>query len=546
MHAPRIQASALVGVLTLAVASCVPGNAPRTDPNQPAPLSYALPKTVLVIDVSVERVTASPGRYCDVLDLFFPDQTAVVPCQVGDDNPTRPAPGHQMIQAKQRTQVAGYAVTQRGVPDETRRHAVDLTSSWHVDRSDALALTEGGALSGAEMQRTDRTLEIVFDVLSKSAGLLGRLIYGTGTPAEPASPLKAASPPGLLSEVAAPPWVRTPELALNFALLPKTRQEQYAKYWATDDGKTRLVLAARSYAGLIADLKSLGTMIRGEGGTEAPVLALITDIEKRLDGHLADDFLGTSTKDTWTPTYEITPGLPPIGDAWPTQLERSLFTFSGCGVVEEKTAPVKNGLAALKCADSTGATISSVSLVVKTASGLQPGRAHEAVPLPQPVLWVVRPEPVSLELTGGCKASVTVSVAAPGDKASAANVAPTPCTFPAQASQIAQWGVEVGLPKAGRDWAYAVTLYEATGAVKSLKLTSKALLDKSMADAAFGAVTTLLDAKDAAKDKAKKDADAAAAVSDELTVLTKARQVLEERAKIKKLCDELGIANCKW
>jgi hypothetical protein len=113
-----------------------------------------------------------------------------------------------------------------------------------------------------------------------------------------------------------------------------------------------------------------------------------------------------------------------------------------------------------------------------------------------------------------------------------------------QPALLAQWGLQVGIPKAGKDYAYAIALYEATAAVKSIKLSSKASLDQATIDKAFGIATTLLDARDAAAAEAKKEADKAASAADALTLLTRERQILEERAKIKKLCEELALPNC--
>lgn len=121
----------------------------------------------------------------------------------------------------------------------------------------------------------------------------------------------------------------------------------------------------------------------------------------------------------------------------------------------------------------------------------------------------------------------------------------TPCALRETPSLLAQWGTQGEIPKAGQDFSYNVALYEATGAVKSLKLTSKAALDSATIDKAFGIPTTLLDAKDAADAAKKKKTDEEAAAVDELNVLTRRRQILEEQAKIKKLCEEIGATSCE-
>lgn len=490
----------------------------------PAPIQYSLPKTVLVVELQVERTNFIPGRYCDFLDLFLPEVELVGPCQTKDNSD----PGQDRVAAKNRTAVQGYSVALRGVPDTSRTHDVAFDGSWNIDRTDSLSLTEGGTLTGAEMQRINRTGEIVLGVLSNLAKIAGRFVFGGGS-AVPSSTAADA------------PWIRLPALKENFDLMSTARQGAYTALWATTEGKARLTLASRSYEALGDDLDVLSVVLGGTGAQGAQTL--VAELRKQIDARLADDFVGSKAKDTWSPTYELAPDVPSTGQ---TQRNYKLFDIAGCGISVESTQPVKNVLSVLRCGDLHGATASGVELTVATTSGVAPSR--EATPDkaddPTAVLYVIRPEPVLLNLAGICRSDVTLlahgGTAAPTvfkESSSACNLVPQP-------TLLAQWGVQSPLSAAGKDWTYTLALYEATGGVKTIKLSSKAALDKGTVDSAFGIANTLLDAKDAAAAEAKKGAAAAAAAADELTQLTRARQILDEKAKIKKLCDELGLTNC--
>lgn len=527
--------TAAAGALVVFLSACRTTSPPSpvTSPPAPAPISYTLPKTTMVVELQAERVSEARGRYCDFLDLFFPELEPAAACQAKEKDKPDPLPGDRLVAAKSRMSVQGYGLTLKGVPDSTRKHDMSFDDSWHVERSDSLSLTEGGTLTGAEMQRTDRTAEIVLGVFSNVAKIAGRFLFGGGD--KP-----------LTDKPDAPPWERVAALRENFSFIAKERQNKYTALWSdtSGTGRARLALAARSYATLVADLATLNTVLGGVGAQGAATL--IPELRKQVSDRLADDFVGSRTKHTWTPIYEFTPDFDPKAAASPTAQTYRLFSFAGCGVTSEAMQPVKNTVGALWCADASGATPVELTFVVKTASRGPASRLSTPdTPDPSGVLFVIRPEPVLANVSGSCRAAVTVlEPSAPGGTPAIADQSTQPCTIVDQAALLAQWGVQASIPKAGKDYAYAVTLYEATGAVKTIKLASKAALDAATIDAAFGIATTLLDAKDAADAEARKKADAAAAAADELAVLTRSRQILDEKAKIKKLCAELGLTTC--
>jgi hypothetical protein len=497
-------------------------------PPVPAAIRYSLPKTTMVVDVQVERSKEAPGKYCDFLDLFFPELDAAAACQAKE----HANPGDPQIAGRMKTAITGYSIALKGVPDPSRTYTVNFDASWHVERTDSLTLTEGGTLTGAEMQRADRTAEIIFGVLSNAAKIAGRLIFGAST--------SVALVPK--SDI---PWERLERLAENFRMLDSDRQKEYVKAWADAKRRPRLILATRSYEGLVDDAKKLDSILAGTGAQGAQTL--ITELRKDIAETLTEDFLGSKAKDTWTPTYEITRDAPKPNEQ---SFAVVLFKLAGCGVAEQTLVPVKNTLTALKCGKGQYATAADVTLTGATASAKLPARLQRPdSAAADGILFHLLPEPVVLDMAGVCGAGVTLG---PEKVKDGENERPkpvedptAPCTFATQNALLAQWGERMSIPKAGKDYAYTLSLYEATGAVKSIKLTSKATLDKSTIDSAFGIATTLLDAKDTADAAAKKKADEAATKADELNVLTRQRQILDEKSKIKKLCDELGLTTCE-
>lgn len=96
--------------------------------------------------------------------------------------------------------------------------------------------------------------------------------------------------------------------------------------------------------------------------------------------------------------------------------------------------------------------------------------------------------------------------------------------------QIAQFGLVASLPASsgGKSLNYALAFYESTGALKSFKLASKAVLQKATVDTISSQANTLIDAK--------KKAD------DELTVLDREQKILAAKKSIFDNCKALNLA----
>jgi hypothetical protein len=95
---------------------------------------------------------------------------------------------------------------------------------------------------------------------------------------------------------------------------------------------------------------------------------------------------------------------------------------------------------------------------------------------------------------------------------------------------IAQFGTYASLPAStgGKSTAYALKFYEATGALKSFNVTSKAILQKGTADTLGAQVTTVADAQRTA--------------GDELTKLNRQSQILVAKKAIYDNCKAMNMA----
>src|SRR5688572_6087728 len=59
------------------------GNLPVSGAEPPKPKGgpiFTIPKTLVTVDIQIDKVVQTPGVYCEYLDLFFPGLDPAVPC----------------------------------------------------------------------------------------------------------------------------------------------------------------------------------------------------------------------------------------------------------------------------------------------------------------------------------------------------------------------------------------------------------------------------------------------------------------------------------
>jgi hypothetical protein len=281
-----------------------------------------------------------------------------------------------------------------------------------------------------------------------------------------------------------------------------------------------LQLARRSYQSASKYAGDINTII---SGTSGPGVQVVLDAAtKRFKDALAADFLGTKATVSWNPAYQ---SLPETSNPSVTS---NIFQIASCGVKipDGAAKPVKNALpSAFRCAPpKAGDPEQEFADVAFTISRKAGGLADEA----KARYTAYTKEGKGLPFIIPAKATVSVSNSG------------IDLTDPEV--EVAQWGFATRLPDGlltDDNGGIKVSYYEATGALKSIKVVSKARLNSSMVDNVAGTVMTALDAKlKADAEEAKK----AKADADELLQLQRQRQILEEKKKIKEACDFLKIS----
>ena len=132
--------------------------------NQRKPLTgvlFHLPKTVVAVTVDAEATTETPGELCDLRPLYFPDVSDDVKCpalEAGKFWFERGADERKKYiqDNNKKSEVKGYSVATRGIPDPERAFVVPIAETAWADATDSVDVDEAGVISGAEGARTDR------------------------------------------------------------------------------------------------------------------------------------------------------------------------------------------------------------------------------------------------------------------------------------------------------------------------------------------------------------------------------------------------------
>ena len=505
----------LIGCAGKVIVTPVPASVAAGDKQKLDGVIFALPRTVVKVTVPVVRTAPAPGIYVKYLDLFFPD-------------------AHEKGEYVRATERVAFSIAKPvvgtfGEPDPTKMYYVKLTGGLLVDRTASLDFTEQGTVSGVSAGTEDYTIELAVAALGAASGIIARRpTFGPQVKVAAAKTLARCTNQG--------PWEDT---IVHRFFLDRGTEELFVNYCHLDAKQQPNILAAVKAANDGSN-DSLSTAVsayvhirylvgkRWEFITQSPVdtplpslSVMLSEIDAQVAREMATFFTGQRTRMTWAPIFEVRPKT--VNDQ-PAELLRfdeasGVCSFARLHAQEDPssvfTSPQPcNPLTATQlrvrfALDGDSQMFQRVDSVYK----LTGDRSFRYV-IPAATLAIV-------ELVGPRKSqSDTAEVTT---KAVAAIV-------------MGQFGAEVSLPASsgGRSLNYSLKFFEATGALKSFTLASKAAAQAAAVNSASSSTNAILDAKN-------KQAQAAKTAADTLTKLERQRQILEEEAKIKALCTQLGV-----
>jgi len=522
-----------VGCTGKVIVTKVPAPTPGNQKEDLEGVFYALPRTVIKVAVPIERSQSIPGVYAEYTELFFPDPShkagAVKDSGSGTDT-AKPADKTQ----KQKFALGKPVFTTVGEPDLSKLYYVKFVGSGAVDRTASIDYTEQGTVSGVQGGADNYTTDVILSAVNAAAGIASRVAFGSATDRPKATPPKAKECPENPSD--------DDEAVYDFFVTDNNAKEIFYHYCELGDPASRkkiqndvaaakadwnspLSKAFKAYKD-IADLTSKRRDLITQTGVGAPLPSLevmLKEIDALLTRNMATYFTGQTKKDTWTPAFELRPlavNDPPIAllsidetggvcliQSLPPQDEATdgFLSKDGCKEATAKTVRVRfalNGtdqvfMRVQGAFEETGDRSFRYLIPAAAIATLEIGGTGSAECLKEP----------------GCKRGG------------------------AAALSIGQFGAEVSLPASsgGRSVNYTLKFFEATGALKSFSLASKAAIQAATVNSLTTTANSALDAKN-------KQAAADAAKADQLAKLDRQAKILQDQATIEKLCVQLQVS----
>lgn len=478
---------------------------------------FALPRTVITVDIPVELTESKPGKFADLAPVFLPDKKAV-----------------KTKGKKLKLKMAKFNTY--GEPDPKAVYYVKVVGGAAVDWSRTFQFNEDGTIASAKQQADNQVSDILIGTLSAAMGLAAKAI-GAGV-----QPCPASADTG---EEAVACYLGNvgDEYKTNFLSLKKDNIEVFNRIVNDNTEKRNGKYSIKSPSLLTEAVDSVRNIkILREKPEELftnprPGGSLTDSMFTRINSLIIDrikDFIGTETTSAWTGSFEVRPqkitDVKPLFKMNPTE---GLCVVADIGGKDEPPVNFRFNFATrekpdlpLYCKDG-GSGLLDVSLKFSSAQS-DPDQMLTRIKNNYIVVEDEDVQPLSDEKSFRYRipASTKVSVVTNAEDSVRSETR----------MLVGQFGVIIALPAApgGKSAMYSLQYYTPTGALKNFDLTTKAILTKGMVDTLSSSAGGILDAE-------KKAAEAKAKAADQLNQIERKRTILEDEVKIQKACQELNI-----
>lgn len=446
-------------------------------PRQASPAEgviYALPKTVVRVNVKIDRTSRSPARYALFAPIFAPEGEPV--CK-------------DAVCSKEKkisySLADGATLATYGEPDPENVFLVKFSGKGAIDQQVSMTWNEAGLLSAASATVTNRTGDVVLSSLKLLAGLGTKAAFGANKalagedkcPDAP-SPTDGWVIPELRKATA--PW--NASLIVSYCELSlKDRDALGSAVSATEDRRLLLAGAVKEYSDKVAPIASArASILTGKNTAILAPASLLAPMEAEIAQQLAALFLGSKKTKTWTGALDVrtvTAGAP--APLLRIDLENGICVRNA--EIPPDAAPLPAEfqiLAADRCSAAATPAVTDFALSVNfyPAPDRQLFTRIADVPTGDRSFRYRIPAQVKAMVTDGTK------------------------TYAAAVFSVAQLGTIISLPatRSSKMLSYDLGFIEATGGLKTFKLGTTGALDSGTVDALSGVGGTLLDARNTA------------------------------------------------
>jgi hypothetical protein len=485
---------ALVVTVLSGCAKMVVVKVPASTPAPAEGVIYALPNTVVRVQLKVDRTEKSGAPYAPYAAIFAPDG--------------KPICADQKCTAEKKISYSlqqGATFSTYGEPDPDNVFLVKFAGGGALDQTISMTWDEAGLLSAASSSVTNRTTDVVMSSLKLLAGLGTKAAAGAASvkaeaarcPDDPsAQDAWAIGILGNSGNVAA-----SSTLLTNYCALKKEDRDKLPK----DDQLLKNATAA--YVARVFPLTTARTQILNATSPTNDPATLLTRIETELNQQLTALYIGTKSTPTWDGTLDV----------------RTIKVGAPLAVLHIDS---EDGICftASEVPPDAKAFPENFKTLGRDQCEKAPALNIEFVfhPAPSNQMFTKITDVMTGERGFRYRIPAQVAVSLSDDKK----------VYGSGLSWVAQLGTVISLPaeRHSKTLSYDLAFVEATGGLKTFKLGTAGGLDSGTVDALSSVGGTLVDYRNAAKKN-----------EDEVSVLTKQDQLLKLRDDICTIQKKYGL-----
>ena len=468
---------------------------PASAPAQAEGVIYALPNTVVRVQLKIDKAEYEGARFAPYAAIFAPEGKPICKDRACTSEKM------SMFSVEQGATFSTY-----GEPDPDNVFMVKFVGKGAVDQTVSMTWNEVGLPSAASSSVTNRTGDVVLSSLKLLAGLGTKAALGAATvdqrgipqppcPDDPSPTDNFVIP--ILGEYGA---TATPSLVGNYCAMKKADRDSLLH----DD--VLLTAATRQYVNALIPLTNArAKILTGTSQSMEPV-ALLARIETEIEHQLTVLYLGTKKTTTWDGALDVRM----LNAGAPITVFKMDPSKGVCLAFSEVPPAVKVIPAEFLLNETDCSTASPASLTL------------DYYPSKDRQLFSKLADVANGERSFRYRIPAQVkAVFADGKK-----------TYGAGVFSVAQLGTVVSLPanRHSKMLSYDLGFIEATGGLKTFKLGTTGGLDTGTVDALNSIGGTLVDARNTANKNA-----------DELTSLTREDQLLKLRDDICTIHKKYGL-----
>lgn len=421
---------------------------------------YALPNTVVRLQVKLDRTERTGARFAPYAAIFAPEGTPV--CK-----------NAECTEEKKVTYSLqdGAAFATYGEPDPENVFLVKFVGKGAIDQTLSMTWNEVGILSASSSTVTNRTGDVVVSALKLAAGLGTKAAFGGGESTAGDQPPACKNQPS-----ASDAWV-LPILRKDLSVAPTLEANYCAIEKAARDSLPRdealLGEAVDAYIDRVAPLAQARTSILAGDSDSAEPAALLSHVESEINEQLTLLYLGTKKTLTWDGALDVRR----VREATPLTVMRINPAEGICLTPEVEIPPAAKPIPD-KFKRLVGAPCDSAPPINLTL---------DFFPAADRQLFTKIRDVAVGDRSFRYRVAAQVKAVLSDAKT----------TYGSGVFSVAQLGKVISLPASRRSktLTYELAFIESTGALKTFKLGSVGSLDAATVDALSGVGGTLLDAR---------------------------------------------------